>query len=172
MALTLVAATGIRHNRLPPTQQVFYEPELLATPFTAFGPNVDWHERHQKACSSSVPHGPCTSVTSLDVSCEYSSLHLTSATSAGESAKPASVSRYSYRTGLSWYLTRSKIPNFTKRRKRSVSTGRAIPRSSQKSSKRRIPRSPARTKRMDHLSPTTRSVSSIAAPGCCFRSIT
>ena len=172
MALTLVAATGIRHNRLPPTQQVFYEPELLATPFTAFGPNVDWHERHQKACSSSVPHGPCTSVTSLDVSCEYSSLHLTSTTSAGESAKPASVSRYSYRTGLSWYLTRSKIPNFTKRRKRSVSTGRAIPRSSQKSSKRRIPRSPARTKRMDHLSPTTRSVSSIAAPGCCFRSIT
>ena len=166
MALTLVAKTGVRHNRLPPADQVFYEPELLDTPFTACGPNVDWHERHQKACSSSVPQGPCTRMTSLDFSCEYSSLHLTSATSAGESANPASVSRYSNRTGLSWYFTRSKMPNFTKRRKRSVSTGRAIPRSSQKSSKRRMPRSPARTRRMDHLSPTTRRVSSIAAPGC------
>ena len=41
MAPTLVAATGVRHNRLPPVRQVFYEPELLATPFTAFGPNFD-----------------------------------------------------------------------------------------------------------------------------------
>jgi len=135
---------------------------LLVTPFTAPGPNVDWQERHQNACSSSVPHGACTRVTSLDNSWEYSSLHLTSATRAGESASPASVSRYSYRAGLSWYFRRSKMPNFTKRRSRSVSTGRAIPRSSQKSSKRRMPRNPARTRRIDQRSPTTRRVSSIA----------